>query len=425
MSQKPFGCQRAWPRAACHAILLGGLVGGVVAGVIGAAPHRALAQSAMSVGKSLLFVQPSGSAPAARPATLPENDDIVVPAMTPDRMKMLAAKQKYFPLMAGMSLSPAASKSGTGEKIVGGTKAAEGAYPFQVGLLKVKREKDGTFRPLAQFCGGSLLTERWVLTAAHCFVRGDKGKIASIDDVREIAAHVGGNSLIGKADRILAKRIVIHPKYVPGTSVNDIAMVELERPPSADAANVGQVTVITKDTEAETLPVNAELTIIGWGMTEAKKSSMDLLETKVAAVDRNACNRVLTIARMKGSDIDQALSDLAFVMNISPASRKSLEQNLVQFGGTVTAQMICATAAVDGHDTCPGDSGGPILRKYPNGKMVQVGIVSFGIGECGVAALPGVYTRLSLYTDWMTQVVESSKTAAPAAAGKPAGGKPK
>jgi secreted trypsin-like serine protease len=404
-----------------HGILLGAVV---AAGAFGADVRPASAQSA-SVGKSLSFVQPSGNAPAARPATLPENDDFVIPAMTPERMKMLAAKQKYFPLSAGTALSGVPQKSGTGEKIVGGTKAAEGAYPFQVGLLKVKREKDGSARPLAQFCGGSLLTERWVLTAAHCFVRGEKGKIASIDDVREIAAHVGGNNLVGKADRILAKRIVIHPKYVPGTSVNDIAMVELERPPSAEAVNVGQVTVITKDTEAEILPVNAELTIIGWGMTEAKKSSMDLLETKVTAVDRGACNRVLTTARMKGSDIDQALSDLAFTMNISPASRKSLEQNLVQFGGTVTAQMICAAAPVDGHDTCPGDSGGPILRKYPNGKMVQVGIVSFGIGECGVAAMPGVYTRLSLYTDWMTQVVESSKAAPAASASKPAGGKPK
>ena len=189
--------------------------------------------------------------------------------------------------------------------------------------------------------------------------------------------------------------------------MNDIALLELERAPLPDSG-AAKVTVVTRETEAETLPVNAELTIVGWGMTEAKRSSMDLLETTVSAIDRNACNRVLTSARLQAGDLDKALSDLSFVFNLSQASRKSLEQSIIQYGGTVTPQMICAGASVDGRDTCPGDSGGPILRRLPNGKLVQVGIVSFGIGQCGVAALPGVYTRLALYTDWMRDVVATT-----------------
>ena len=70
--------------------------------------------------------------------------------------------------------------------------------------------------------------------------------------------------------------------------------------------------------------------------------------------------------------------------------------------------MFWAAAPVDGRDSCVGDSGGPIFKKGPDGKFVQVGIVSFGVGKCGQAAVPGVYTRLSLYSDWLKDTVAKS-----------------
>jgi len=336
---------------------------------------------------------------------LPSSDEFVVPSLSNERSRALLSKGMHFPLKeAGNNLRPTSKDSA--EKIVGGTKAAEGAYPFQVALLRVRRNPDGSFTPVAQFCGGTLVTSRYVLTAAHCLAQGDRGKISSITSPKDIAIMVGSTNLLGKADRILVKRVVTHPRYVPGTSVNDIALLELERAPAPDSG-AQRVTVVTPETEATALPVSGDLTIIGWGMTEAKRPSMDLLETTVKAVDRNSCNRVLTMARMQAGDLDRAFSDLSFVFNLSPVARKSLEQTIVQNGGTVTPQMICAGAEVDGRDTCPGDSGGPILRRLASGQLVQVGVVSFGIGQCGVAALPGVYTRLALYTDWMRQVVST------------------
>lgn len=363
------------------------------------------AARAETAAESLNLAPSTGIAPTSRPLTLPTTDEYVVPTMTPERMRALLSKRLHFPLKdAGNNLRPSAKDSA--EKIVGGTKAAEGAYPFQVALLRVRRNPDGTFTPVAQFCGGTLVTARYVLTAAHCLAQGDRGKISSVTNPRDIAILIGSTNLLGKADRILVKRVIPHPRYVPGTSVNDIALLELERAPLPESG-AQRVTIVTAETEAAALPVDADLTIIGWGMTEAKRPSMDLLETTVKAVDRNACNRVLTMARMQGGDLQKAFSDLSFTFNLSPIARRAIENTIVQTGGTVTPQMICAGAEVDGRDTCPGDSGGPILRRLENGQIVQVGVVSFGIGQCGVAALPGVYTRLSLYTDWMRQVVST------------------
>lgn len=385
-----------------------------------------LGARAQTAADSLNLAPATGPAPETRPLTLPANDEFVVPSLSSERTRALLAKRLHFPLKeAGNNLRPTSKDSA--EKIVGGTKAAEGAYPFQVALLRVRRNPDGSFTPVAQFCGGTLVTARYVLTAAHCLAQGERGKISSITSPKDIAIMVGSTNLLGKADRILVKRVVTHPRYVPGTSVNDIALLELERAPTTESG-AQRVTVVTSETEATALPVNGDLTIIGWGMTEAKRPSMDLLETTVKAVDRNACNRVLTMARMQAGDLDRAFSDLSFTFNLSPVARKSLEQTIVQNGGSVTAQMICAGAEVDGRDTCPGDSGGPILRRLANGQLVQVGVVSFGIGQCGVAALPGVYTRLALYTDWMRQVVstpsaptnQSASTKANSAPAKPA-----
>ena len=146
------------------------------------------------------------------------------------------------------------------------------------------------------------------------------------------------------------------------------------------------------------------------------------MESTLNAVDRNKCNRVLTSALVNSPDASKALEDLSYVFNLSPAGRRALEQQLPQIGGVVTPQMFCAGAAVDGVDTCQGDSGGPILSRKADGSYVQVGIVSFGIG-CGHAELPGVYTRLALYTDWMKKTIATppaTPPAPPAAAQAPA-----
>lgn len=368
-----------------------------------------------------LDIARASGAQTGRPTTLPGSDDIAETDTSAERVRSFAKRHDYFPFSAaGRALRAGGAAKSANEKIVGGTQAAQGAYPFQVALLRVKRTGASAAQIVAQFCGGTLITSRYVLTAAHCFVEGEKGKVAGVTSARDIGAHVGHVNIVGGGDKILVKRVIVHPKYVTGANVNDIAIVELDRPPKPDSG-AKAVTVVDLASEGEFLPANGELTIIGWGKTESGKGSLDLLETRVNAVDRAACNRVLTNARLRDAEVQKALGELAFEFNLSPTGRKAIEQSIVQAGGTVTPQMFCAAAPSDGRDTCGGDSGGPILRKDADGRQVQVGIVSFGVGQCGKAAIPGVYTRLALYTDWIRSVVEKPSQDEPVAE-KPAGG---
>ncbi|MFS8038938.1 serine protease [Xanthobacter sp. AM11] len=376
-------------------------------------------QAQTSAPGDQLLVQQAPAAAAARPATLPASDDVGPAKLAADRRPRTGSDARPLPYTAaGIAVkSGGLLKRGSNEKIVGGTQAAPGSYPFQAAIIRVATT-NGKVTGVSPVCGGTVLTSRWILSAAHCFVEGAGGKVEGLRSTKNLLVHVGNTSLLAEDDErdwIPIKRIIAHPKYVTGTNVNDIALVELERAPKR-GVKVQQVTVVTRQTEASDLPEQAELRIIGWGTTaEGGRPSPDLLETRLTAVDRNRCNRVLTSALVGSPDARRALEDLSYVFNLTPAARKTLEQQLPQIGGVVTPQMFCAGAAVDGVDTCQGDSGGPILSQKGDGPLVQVGIVSFGLG-CGHAEFPGVYTRLALYIDWIKASIAppSPPPAAPA-----------
>lgn len=366
-----------------------------------------------------LQLQPAPATPAPRPATLPPTDDAAAMDALAARPGRSAAGTAPLPYdAAGKALKGGGLlKKGANEKIVGGHQAPPGSYPFQAGIIRVTTS-GGKVTGLSPMCGGTILTSRWILTAAHCFVEGEGGKVEGLRNTKNLLVHVGNTSLIASEDQrdwIPIKRVIPHPKYVTGTNVNDIALIELERP-ARRGVKAEQVTVVTRESESADLPADSELHIIGWGTTsEGGKPSAELLETKLTAVDRNQCNKVLTSALVNSPDARKAIEDLSYVFNLSPVGRQALEDQLPRIGGVVTPQMFCAGAAVDGIDTCQGDSGGPILKKKADGSFVQVGIVSFGIG-CGHAELPGVYTRLALYTDWMKKTIAGNPPpAAPAA----------
>lgn len=223
--------------------------------------------------------------------------------------------------------------------IVGGDDATPGSYPYQVSIQD---------RSNFHFCGGSLIADRWVLTAAHCMV----------DEFPSgLRIRAGLTRLSSGGEAYDVANIYVHPAYDDDTLVNDIALIQLER-------DASQPTVRLMDLTAEpqfSAPGDLS-TITGWGaLSEDGGSPNTLQAVDIPIIDNGTC--------------DDA------------------------YPGEIEASMICAGVPEGGIDSCQGDSGGPMVVDM-DGELVQVGVVSWGNG-CARPGQPGVYTRISHYASWI------------------------
>ncbi|CAL4141918.1 unnamed protein product, partial [Meganyctiphanes norvegica] len=236
--------------------------------------------------------------------------------------------------------------NGWEERIVGGDTTVHGEVPWQV-LINIECD-DGQKR----FCGASLLTQKWVITAAHCFKKKWVKILLSFGTIY----HLKPDKVQNMDARFHQDNIIVHPEYVHRTKNNDIALVKLVRPmtysraiqpiclPFPEDYHDGQTGIVT-----------------GWGTVAYKGSSSEIL-LKVCLKVRN-CDDFQT-----------------------------------KF--TITDNMICAYE--DGKDACQGDSGGPLVVRNRQGRFVLLGIVSKG-RACALKDMPGAYTKVSNYIDWINK----------------------
>ena len=196
------------------------------------------------------------------------------------------------------------------------------------------------------FCGGSLVREDWVITAAHC-VQGDSPS--------QVKVKIGLHNVNGTAGSITrsVSQIIIHPSYSSWSLNNDYAILRLSQP----VTNFEPIQLCT-DTSHDEEPVMA--TTMGWGATQSGGwGSNILLEVDVPFDD--------SCGNYSNSDI--------------------------------TNNMVCAGYNTGGYDSCQGDSGGPLIMTNSDGEYELIGIVSWGYG-CAEPGYPGVYAKVHSRLDW-------------------------
>lgn len=222
--------------------------------------------------------------------------------------------------------------------ILGGTEVPVGQKTYTSGLRRTAAGKD--------FCGGSLITSKHVLTAAHCF-----GSIKYVS--------VGTHYLSGTQDgqQLKVVKQTKHPKRPNRGQSWDFLVLELE----SEVKDIAPIALAKADGSDTTVGDSAF--VMGWGTTSEGGTQSDvLLSVDVQLVSNEDCSKNL-------SGIDES--------------------------------MLCAGGKKN-EDSCQGDSGGP-LAVTKDGKDVLVGVVSWGEG-CGRVNKPGVYARVSAAREWIDQV---------------------
>jgi len=235
-------------------------------------------------------------------------------------------------------------------KIVGGTPITEFEFPF---LISLQRQGLLTW---SHSCGGSIISEKYVLDAAHCV---DGSNPANL---RIVAGEHSFSENSGYEQYRAVTRYIRHPQYNTNTFENDVSLLEVNLPfDFSDRTKVGPIALPTQELET---PAGTITTVTGWGSTSSGGS-------------------VVNIARKVDVPI---VSDADCGINYGASA--------------IYPSMICAGAAQGGVDSCQGDSGGPLFTSNPT--PLHIGIVSWGYG-CAVAGYPGVYTQTSYFINWINE----------------------
>jgi len=240
-------------------------------------------------------------------------------------------------------------------RIVGGKEARQGAWPWSAALGHPL--SGGRFKVV---CGGSLIDERHVLTAAHCFPGGRNSGITHA----RLGEHNVDSSRDGASPEDVAiSRVTNHRSYDADSLENDISVLRLSR--SVRFSQEIAPVCLPDAYVGNDLTRVGDPTVIGWGSTRTGGSTSSALrQAPIQVVDLNTCSRAYS------------------------------QVQRVDIG----SKQVCAGRGST--DTCTGDSGGPMMVPDRSGSWSVVGITSFGV-ECAREDFPGVYTRVSEYLQWI------------------------
>ncbi|XP_044761178.1 phenoloxidase-activating factor 2-like [Coccinella septempunctata] len=237
--------------------------------------------------------------------------------------------------------------------------AMDGEFPWMASIHR-KNQLDGVF----QFrCGGSLISDSVVLTAAHCVYSSRKtpSELRIIANAKKQIGKVG----VDISEERDVKKVFVHPEYYSGGAHNDIALIFLEKSYN-DSKDLNSICLPNRNSTYD----KTRCIAAGWGVGNKRESNGENILSKVQLpiIDHESCQIQLRKTKL-GED---------FVLHES---------------------SICA-GGEKGKDTCQGDGGGPLICPNEEGFFLQLGIVSWGV-DCSKENQPGVYTNVEKFVDWI------------------------
>lgn len=233
-------------------------------------------------------------------------------------------------------------------RIIGGSPATLGAYPFLVGIL-ITLTSGGT-----SVCGSSMLSNTRALTAGHCWWDGR-------NQARQFTLVFGSTRLFSGGTRVSTSRVEVHSGYRPATLSNDVAVISFNHVAYSNA--IQRVSLPSGSMLSDTL-VGAWVQAAGYGKTSDS-----------AGISSSQVQSHVTLQVLPNAACQQ------------------------YFGNMVVGSTLCTDGA-RGQSTCSGDSGGPLVINR-GGQRVLVGVTSFGSSRGCQVGWPAGFARVTSFASWI------------------------
>jgi len=254
-------------------------------------------------------------------------------------------------------------------RILGGEETDENEYPWMVKVLSSFSNWEGT-------CGGSLISNEWVLTAAHCVRRGKKGE--QLDAYQNMVV-LGWHNTNTQPLLVTSAKAFIHEQYSDDqTNHNDIALLKLDSPVEFDKNPLIRPICLPSNTYDDYGGYPAVLA--GWGHT------CDTCPPSTVLMD----------------------------VNVRVLSRRQCQERYNFVSRHIHESWICTTSNSKPKGSCQGDSGGPLMHTEPGkNSYTLIGAPSWNYGpwgiRCSSVTYPAGMTNVAHFLDWITEKIQGSE----------------